>query len=151
MRGADDEGLCLPVCTVQIFNALVKWGEANEAAAAAGGAGGGPAAAASAVGSGGAMGLKARLAPLLVHVRFPLIDGQKLAELVEPSGLVDDKLLFEAYRYHASGVKIDGNPRFVPRRPAGAAVAGGGVGGAPVASNMLGGWQLSLPGGPCEC
>ena len=84
--------------------------------------------------------MKEQLAPLLVHVRFPLIDGKAIHDDVEPSGLVSDALLFEAYRYHASGVIIEGNARFRPRSASATMTASAAV--------ALTEWELTLPSGP---
>jgi hypothetical protein len=83
-----------------------------------------------------------------------------------PAGLVSDHLLFEAYRYHASGVAQEGCARFVPRKGTGSKVAPKQPGlpapatlsaqAAPapapatpvVEPQSL--WQLSLPNGPFE-
>jgi hypothetical protein len=45
-----------------------------------------------------------------------VVVGKDIATSVEPTGLVGDPLLFEAYRYHASGVAKEDCPRFKPRR-----------------------------------
>ena len=76
----------------------------------------------------------------MVHVRFPLIDGKAIHDDVEPSGLVSDALLFEAYRYHASGVIIEGNARFRPRSASATMTASAAV--------ALTEWELTLPSGP---
>ena len=111
------------------------------------------------------LSLRERLAPLLEHVRFPLIEGKALAEHVEPTGLVSDHLLFEAYRYHASGVAQEGCPRFVPRKGTGVTIAAPAPaatprGAAPVpaaapapvvaAPEPTSLWELSLPSGVFE-
>ena len=108
---------------IAIFKALVAWGKALYGEDGAGSAEGEEGAAAAAkpppaspaahpddrpAGASDAASLRERLAPMFEHVRFPLIDGKALAEHVEPTGLVEDHLLFEAYRYHASGVAKEG-------------------------------------------
>ena len=109
------------------------------------------------------LSLRERLAPLLEHVRFPLIEGKALAEHVEPTGLVSDHLLFEAYRYHASGVAQEGCPRFVPRKGTGVTIAAPAPAATPGAAPVPAAapapvappdptslWELSLPNGIFE-
>ncbi len=76
------------------------------------------------------------------------------------AGLVSDHLLFEAYRYHASGVAQDGCARFVPRKgtkgivkpvqPGGTKTATPAPAPAAPLVEPQALWQLSLPNGPFE-
>ena len=103
--------------------------------------------------------LSEALAGLFEHIRFPLITGKDIASSVEPAGLVGDALLFEAYRFHASGISKDDCPRFKPRcgKAAVPSTPVGAVGGddqppgtaeQASSSKPTDLWELSLPNGP---
>lgn len=108
---------------LDIFNGLVRWGRKRF------GSGAPPSPAAAAPANPGATAanaaaVKANLAAYLGHIRFPLIDGKSLDSVVEASGLVDEALLLEAYRFHSSGRLIQSSPRF-RRRGGGVALPRG--------------------------
>ena len=108
---------------LDIFNGLVRWGRKRFGS----GAPSSPAAAAPAnpgATAANAAAVKANLAAYLGHIRFPLIDGKSLDSVVEASGLVDEALLLEAYRFHSSGRLIQSSPRF-RRRGGGVALPRG--------------------------
>jgi hypothetical protein len=98
---------------LELFLGVVRWGRSrfgNGKAPAS------PAAAvpvnASATAAAAAASVKENLAAYLAHIRFPLIDGKSLDSAVESTGLVDESLLFEAYRFHSSGRMLHSSPRF---------------------------------------
>lgn len=112
---------------LDLFLGLVKWGRARFGSGIAPAS---PAAAASVntlATAAATSSVKENLAAYLAHVRFPLIDGKSLDSHVESTGLVDESLLFEAYRFHSSGRIARGSSRFRRRGGSTDPVVPGGV------------------------
>jgi hypothetical protein len=63
--------------------------------------------------------LRESIDDIMQHIRFPLMSGHFLIEVVEPSGLVNQALLTEAYRFIAAAgnKKARSSPRTFPRKP----------------------------------
>ena len=100
---------------LDLFLGVVKWGRTRFGSGIAPAS---PAAAASVntlATTAATASVKENLAAYLAHVRFPLIDGKSLDGQVESTGLVDESLLFEAYRFHSSGRMVHNSPRFRQR------------------------------------
>ena len=100
---------------LDLFLGLIKWGRTRFGSGIAPAS---PAAAASVnalTTAAATASVKENLAAYLAHVRFPLIDGKSLDTHVESTGLVDESLLFEAYRFHSSGRMVHNSPRFRQR------------------------------------
>jgi hypothetical protein len=68
----------LTISEMQLFHAVLRWGKAQDTADSA-------------------TGLRELLAPMMEHIRFPLIDNTDLADTIEPTGIVDTSLLYEAF------------------------------------------------------
>mmetsp|Transcript_83299 Transcript_83299/g.130024 ORF Transcript_83299/g.130024 Transcript_83299/m.130024 type:complete len:472 (+) Transcript_83299:63-1478(+) len=88
----------LTISELQLFHAVLRWGRAQE------------------LGTDSATGLRDLLAPLMEHIRFPLIENSDLADTVEPTGIVDSSLLYEAFLGKNKKTTPDGI-RFRKREP----------------------------------
>mmetsp|Transcript_4271 Transcript_4271/g.15743 ORF Transcript_4271/g.15743 Transcript_4271/m.15743 type:complete len:509 (-) Transcript_4271:75-1601(-) len=126
---------------LEVFKAVLRWGDANKpdqvpvvpdgaGAAAPAAAGGVDADSAEAAGAAApaeaamrSITMREFLADLMPHVRFPTMSPDVIEDEVEPTEAVAPELVLEAYRQHARPPdrrKADGekNPRLVPRRGA---------------------------------
>jgi hypothetical protein len=59
--------------------------------------------------------LRETLKNSIVYVRFPLMTSEQISGLVEPTNIVPQELLFEAYKHHLVPQKNNSSPRFVSR------------------------------------